>query len=90
VSKFKYRSEAELEWRKWYADYLLSPEWKARRAATLARCGGICEACGKTKAAQVHHTTYDHAFHEPLWELRGVCEACHDEITKLDKQRKRR
>ena len=88
--KYQYSNDEDRERLKWYQDYLASPEWKAKRMVVLARCGGVCEACGKSPATQVHHTTYEHIFHEPLWELRGVCEACHDEITKLDKQRKRR
>lgn len=86
--KYQYSNDEDRERLKWYQDYLLSPEWKAKRAAVLARCNGICEACGKVPAIQVHHTTYEHIFREPLWELRGVCGPCHDGLTEMDRKRR--
>ena len=60
--------------------YLRSPAWRRRKATVLARCDWQCEArlegCTGT-ATQVHHTSYEHYGNEPLWDLRGVCDACH-------------
>jgi 5-methylcytosine-specific restriction endonuclease McrA len=30
------------------------------------------------RATQVHHTTYKHVGNEFLWELRAICDECHD------------
>jgi hypothetical protein len=61
-----------------YDAYLQTPEWKARRAKVLKRCGGICEGCRDAPATVAHHLTYDHVFDELLFELVGLCQPCHD------------
>ena len=84
------RRDAEEQRRRawWYAydEYLNSAEWARRRAAVLERDNRICQACLKAPAVQVHHTTYRHVFHEPLFDLVAVCIGCHDKITGLDRQ----
>ncbi len=72
------------EWSERYAAYLRSSAWLEKRAAVLVRCGGVCESCDTAPATEVHHTTYDHVFNEPLWELRAVCAECHDAISEAD------
>jgi hypothetical protein len=74
------------EWWERYEAYLASPAWRRRRAKVMRRAGGICEACLEAEAVQVHHTTYKHVQNEPLWELRAVCLACHEQITALDRK----
>lgn len=64
-----------------YVAYLASPEWKAKRALVLKRCGGMCEGCGVKPATEVHHWTYEHLFDELLFELLGLCHGCHERIT---------
>lgn len=89
VRQQQYQEEQEEKRRLWrldYAAYLESPDWLARRAAVLKRADGRCEACGKKRSRlQVHHTTYRHVFHEPLFELKAVCEECHEQITAMDR-----
>jgi hypothetical protein len=68
--------------RKEYSAYLLLPQWRDIRAKRMAIANGICEGCGDRPATQVHHLTYDHRGHEMLWELRAVCDECHDLIHK--------
>lgn len=63
-----------------YSAYLLSPQWKARRAKVMKRAGGICEACLERRATQVHHLTYARIFNEPCFDLRAICDPCHDAI----------
>lgn len=63
-----------------YRAYLQSPEWKAKRAKVMKRCGGICEGCGDEPAVHAHHVTYDHFGNEFLFELLGLCEACHERV----------
>jgi hypothetical protein len=36
----------------------------------------------------VHHTSYRHWRHEPLFELVGVCTECHTEITWMDRRKR--
>ena len=67
--------------------YLRSPEWAERRQKVLRR-DYICQACLQNPATQAHHLTYDHWGHEPLYDLVAVCKPCHDEITKMDRNRR--
>lgn len=65
-----------------YKSYMVSAEWQAKRALVLKRCGCLCEGCGTAKAVEVHHITYRHFGSEFLFELLGLCRACHDRITQ--------
>ena len=72
-------------WLGLHSRYLLSSEWKTRKTAVLRRDGYICQACLQNPATQVHHLTYKHWGHEPLFDLVAVCKPCHDKITQLDR-----
>lgn len=61
-----------------YKAYRLTQAWKEKRDAVLRRAGGMCEGCGKKRATEVHHLTYEHIFKEFLWELQAVCRECHE------------
>lgn len=68
-----------------YHAYLKSPEWRAKRLMVLERAKHLCEGCLERRATQVHHETYEHAGHEFtggefLWELRAICDACHERL----------
>lgn len=82
------RAEQNREWWEWYNGYLQSSKWAWRRAAVLKRAGSLCEArlprC-TLRATQVHHTTYEHVGNEPLFDLRAVCEECHQSLTEQDR-----
>ena len=67
-------------WWSQYTEYLGTTAWRDRRELVLRRANGICENCLDAKAAQVHHTTYAHVGREHLWELRAVCQGCHELI----------
>jgi len=67
-----------------YDDYLRSPEWRRKAAAIIKRAGGICEGCLGRPATQVHHLTYQNRYNEFAWELRAVCDHCHDRAHSLD------
>lgn len=75
-----YKVEREL----WYAEYLQTPEWRDRWQLVMDRAKGVCEGCGKSKARQVHHLTYEHAGNEFLWELVAICHACHERVHEKD------
>jgi hypothetical protein len=63
-----------------YDEYLRSSEWTEKRHRVLNRCHNICEGCGKNKAVQVHHLSYQHYRNEFLFELVGICKKCHDTL----------
>lgn len=65
-------------WHNRYRAYLKTDAWAKKRDFVLERARGVCEGCGTARATTVHHLTYEHAGDEFLWELRAVCEACHD------------
>lgn len=63
-----------------YDAYILSPEWAERRRRVINRCGNLCEGCGGAPVSDVHHLTYRHFGEEFLFELVGLCRACHERI----------
>lgn len=86
-------AEREAYRRQWWKDYnayLESSKWKQKRASVLKRAGGRCEACGKNKATEVHHRTYDHLYNEPLFDLFAICRSCHEDITRMDRESRSR
>lgn len=71
-----------------YNIYIVSDEWKAKRALVMKRCGGTCEGCGLAPATDVHHQIYDHFLgDEFLFELLGLCRRCHDRVTREKRER---
>jgi 5-methylcytosine-specific restriction endonuclease McrA len=61
-----------------YQSYLRSPEWKAIRAAAIARAAYRCERCGTGGLRlQVHHLTYERLGREEPRDLKVVCKPCH-------------
>jgi hypothetical protein len=77
--QYEVQREAESEgWWRRYNEYLGTSAWRDRRELVLRRANGICEGCLEAKATQVHHTTYAHVGNEFLWELRAICDECHD------------
>lgn len=66
--------------REGYHSYLDTPEWREKRKLVMERAGGLCEGCRKEKAEVVHHTTYEHAGDEFLFELLALCRVCHTRI----------
>lgn len=71
------RARKDTEWWRFYNAYLLTPTWRAKRAAVLDRAAGLCEGCRLNPATQAHHLTYDHVGNELLFELVAICGACH-------------
>jgi hypothetical protein len=71
----------------WYSEYLLTPEWRAKREKVMARCKGVCEGCSVRPASQVHHLSYAHVGNEFLWELVGICNECHNQVHEKEETR---
>jgi 5-methylcytosine-specific restriction endonuclease McrA len=60
-----------------YDEYLVSPEWRARRLAALERAGDRCQLCNRDGHLHVHHRTYDRVGHEDPGDLTVLCDECH-------------
>ena len=71
------RARRRDEWWAEYNAYLQSDKWKVIRRKVLERCRRVCEGCMAAWATQIHHTTYAHLGDEFLFELLGLCDACH-------------
>lgn len=74
------RALEQAQWRERYEEDLASPAWQAIRSVVLQRANFVCEGCGRARAVQVHHLTYEHLGCELLWELKAVCLPCHERI----------
>jgi hypothetical protein len=61
-----------------YPDYLLTPEWEARKRIMRAQCGQRCQVCNGPDRLHVHHRTYDRRGMENPSDLIVLCENCHD------------
>ncbi len=60
-----------------YADYLLTPEWRAVRERKIADAGHRCEFCNSPRSLNVHHRVYDRRGRELLKDLIVLCSSCH-------------
>jgi hypothetical protein len=78
------RDDQNAQWWERYDEYLRSEAWQRKRRAVLKR-DKTCQACLSAPAVQAHHTTYRHAFDEPLFDLVAVCVRCHDKITAMER-----
>jgi hypothetical protein len=60
-----------------YDEYLLTPEWRDRRLAALARAGYRCQLCYSAGPLDVHHRTYERRGEELDSDLIALCRDCH-------------
>lgn len=60
-----------------YADYLLTPEWRAVRGRKLSMANHRCELCHDTESLNVHHRVYGRRGRELLKDLVVLCRTCH-------------
>lgn len=88
------RSRGRDAWRAYYATYITSPEWYARRhkwaieearrrAGQPIMCAAGCGKAWEVKRDDLHHCDYDRLgdeHHEDLWPM---CRACHDALHDL-------
>jgi hypothetical protein len=76
-------AEEKDDWQRRYDAYLLTPQWRAKSKAVIAR-DVICQACLSRPAVQAHHKDYRHVGNEPLFDLVGVCLECHRKLHDPD------
>ena len=85
------RDRAEMELRRQGREerraYYDSAAWQDKRIKVMRRAANICEGCASAPATQVHHVSYEHFGAELLWELRAVCDDCHNRIHAPEKER---
>lgn len=74
------QEQARAQYTQRYHEYLETPQWKAKSAAVIRRANGVCEGCLDARATEAHHTTYEHIFNEPLFDLVALCRPCHARI----------
>ena len=63
-----------------YAEYLLSPRWRAIREAMLWMAGYRCQVCNASHddvPLEVHHRDYARLGAETPQDLICLCSACH-------------
>lgn len=60
-----------------YREYLLTPEWAARRLGKIMDADGRCQVCNSAKDLEVHHRTYARRGAERWNDLVVLCAECH-------------
>jgi hypothetical protein len=65
-----------------YAEYIKSPQWRAKRNMVIQREGDLCQGCRSARIDEVHHETYANRGDELLFQLIGLCSSCHRKAHK--------
>lgn len=60
--------------------YLISPEWKAKRKQVLKAANYSCQRCKAETDLHVHHISYKNLFRENPEDLVAICSDCHTYI----------
>lgn len=60
--------------------YLISPEWKAKRKQALKAANYSCQLCKAETDLHVHHISYKNLFRENPEDLAALCSDCHTYI----------
>lgn len=61
-----------------YAEYLQSPEWKAKQQKARQFANHRCQVCNSPEGLNVHHRTYERLGHEHMGDLTVLCKNCHE------------
>lgn len=73
-----------------YKKYLLSPQWKEKRAVALNRAGNRCQLCNSKNKLEVHHRTYERIGVEIPEDLTVLCHECHSYFSAKGKRIKQK
>ena len=63
--------------------YLISPEWEAKRKQALKAANYSCQLCKAETDLHVHHISYKNLFRENLEDLAALCSDCHTYIHSI-------
>ena len=74
-----------------YSEYMLSDDWKSRRALYFAdsELPKVCLVCGVDEV-ELHHMTYERLGFELLTDLAPLCHLCHAKLHRMDPDAGRR
>jgi hypothetical protein len=61
-----------------YAEYIVSPAWRARADAAKKRVGYRCLVCNSSHDLNAHHRTYERLGHELEIDIIVLCRDCHE------------
>ncbi len=61
-----------------YAEYIQSPNWKAKAAEAKRNAGYRCQLCNKAGNLDAHHRTYERLGFELSGDITVLCNACHE------------
>lgn len=67
-----------------YMAYIHSDDWLAKKAEYWAS-GRYCRGCGATENLEVDHLDYARLGDERMTDLLGLCDVCHDVVTRARK-----
>ena len=70
-----------------YDRYLLSPEWRKKKAKTHRRDGYKCVVCSKSKLRDTHHLTYKRVFVEKISDLVTLSPMHHRQVHERAKKK---
>ena len=63
--------------------YLISPEWKAKRKQALKAANYSCQLCKAETDLHVHHISYKNLFRENPEDLAALCSDCHTYVHSI-------
>lgn len=63
--------------------YLISPEWEAKRKQALKAANYSCQLCKAETDLHVHHISYKNLFRENPEDLAALCSDCHTYIHSI-------
>jgi len=63
--------------------YLISPEWKAKRKQVLKAANYSCQLCKAETDLHVHHISYKNLFRENPEDLAALCSDCHTYVHSI-------
>lgn len=61
-----------------YAEYILSPAWKAKADEAKKRVNSRCQVCNSPDKIQAHHRTYERLGYERPEDITVLCDECHE------------
>lgn len=61
-----------------YAEYLKSEAWRAKREDAFRHYGRKCDRCGSTRNLHIHHLSYARLGREEMEDLQVLCHDCHE------------
>lgn len=71
-------------YRKTYAAYLATDQWRNFRDAVIKAANGKCQCCLVREPSEVHHLSYKYVFFENAGFVQAVCRPCHETMSGIE------